>query len=618
MRKQLTERDFPAELKHMSMEDMELLAVEIRDFLISNISKTGGHLSSNLGVVELSIALHACFNTPKDQIVWDVGHQSYVHKILTGRVGQFETLRKMGGMSGFPKRKESIFDVYDTGHASTSISVISGMAAARDLKGEDFETVAVIGDGALTGGLAYEGLNNLGASKSKAIVILNDNNMSIGKSTGGLSKHLGKLRVSKGYYSFKREMGKVLDGLPLLGKNIHSGLGKVRDILKYTMVNGIMFEELGFTYLGPIDGHNIPVLIENLEWAKAADGPVLLHIITKKGKGYRNAERLPDRFHGTGPFDPATGANLHPTGRTTYSEIFGRKLTELAERDSRIVAVSAAMINGTGLETFSKKFPERIFDVGIAEEHAVTFGGGLASQGMKPVIGVYSTFLQRAYDQICVDVCLQNHPVVFAVDRAGNVGADGETHHGIFDISYMSHLPNLTILAPRDGWQLEEMMEYAFSLDSPCAIRYPRGEARPLSYPIVPLSQGAQILREGKDVEIWAPGNMLRVGAEVADKLQKLGYDAGLVDPRFIKPIDEIKLKEGARRTRRIVTLEDNVEIGGFGQQVSSLLANENLSVYVIAWPDKFLEHGSVDDVYEKHGMDVETLTERIREWIEG
>lgn len=618
MRKQLTERNFPQELKTMSIREMELLAVEIRDFLISNISKTGGHLASNLGVVELSIALHGCFDTPKDKIVWDVGHQSYVHKILTGRADRFESLRKMGGLSGFPKRQESDYDTYDTGHASTSISAVLGMAVARDLSGGDFETVAVIGDGAMTGGLAYEGLNNLGATKTKAIVVLNDNNMSIGESTGGLANHLSKLRVSKGYYSLKKELGKILDDIPLVGKRIHDGFGKARDILKYTIVNGIMFEELGFTYLGPIDGHNIPVLMENMEWAKAADGPVLLHIITKKGKGYRNAELLPDRFHGTGPFDPATGTNLNPSGRPTYSEVFGKKLVELAETDDRIVAITAAMVDGTGLEEFSRKFPHRIFDVGIAEEHAVTFCGGLASQGMRPVISVYSTFLQRAYDQIIIDVCLQNLPVIFAIDRAGNVGADGETHHGIFDVSYLSHIPNLTILAPRDGKELERMMEYALTLDSPCAVRYPRGESGESSYPAVPLAHGAQIIREGKDLEIWALGNMVKTGGQAMENLQALGYDVGLVDPRLIKPIDKKSLMESARRTKRIVTLEDNVRIGGFGDQVAAILGNSDVQVEVIAWPDRFIEHGSAGDLYSKYGLDATTLTERIREWIEG
>lgn len=618
MRKQLTECDFPKELKKMNLREMELLAVEIRDFLISNISKTGGHLASNLGVVELSIALHACFDAPKDKIVWDVGHQSYIHKILTGRACQFETLRQMGGISGFPKKNESEYDTFDTGHASTSISVVAGMAAARDLKDEEFETVAVIGDGAMTGGLSYEGLNNLGASKSKAIVILNDNNMSIGASTGGLSKHLGKLRVSKGYYSMKKELGKFMDEIPFVGKSIHSGFGKARDIIKYTIVNGIMFEELGFTYLGPIDGHNIKVLMENIEWAKAADGPVLLHVITKKGKGYRNAELLPDRFHGTGPFDPATGANLHPSGMPTYSEVFGKKLMELAEEDDRIVAISAAMVDGTGLEDFSKKYPKRIFDVGIAEEHGVTFAGGLASQGMKPAVTIYSTFLQRAYDQILVDVCLQNLPVVFFIDRAGNVGADGETHHGVFDVSYLSHIPNLTIMAPRDGGELEQMMDYAFSLNSPCAIRYPRGENGNLPYMRAPLTEGAQVIQEGKTLEIWALGNMVGVAGRVMSRLREMGYDVGLVDGRFIKPIDEDSLLASMSRTKRIVTLEDNVKIGGFGDQIASLLVNEDVHVDVIAWPDRFLEHGSAGEIYEKYGMDEDSLTERIRGWIEG
>jgi len=619
MSKKLTEYNFPEDLKEMDMDQLSLLSYEIRDFLINSISKTGGHLASNLGVVELSIALHRSFDSPRDKIIWDVGHQSYVHKILTGRAAGFETLRQDGGMSGFPKSSESPHDTFNTGHSSDSISLATGLAKARDMNGEDYRIVAVIGDGAMTGGLAYEGLNNLGDSGSDALVILNDNGMSISKSTGGLSKHLNKLRVSKRYYSLKKTMKSASKKIPGIGDSIYTGMEKVRDSLKYVLVDGVIFEELGFTYIGPIDGHNIPELLENLKIAKSASGPVLLHIITEKGKGYKNAELHPSHFHGTGPFDPTTGKPSDPSNIPTYSDVFGRKMIEMAENDSRIVAVSAAMINGTGLEPFARVFPERTFDVGIAEGHGVTFAAGLAAGGARPVVAIYSTFLQRAYDNILIDVCLHDLPVVFAVDRAGNVGADGETHHGIFDLSYLSHMPNMTVLAPRDGRELEDMLEYAFSLGRPCAVRYPRGTDGDLEMERTPISEGAQTFSRGTDAEIWAVGNMTETALKVCESLGEKGIDAGVTNVRIVKPLDEKKLLASAAGTKHIITLEDNSVSGGFGERASAFLleAGMNTKVMLAGWPEKFIEHGSRAHLLEKYGLDPDSLTERICDFIE-
>lgn len=618
MRKKLTEYNFPEDLKLMSTKELELLSVEIREFLIDHISDTGGHLASNLGIVELTVALHAMFSLPEDKIVWDVGHQAYVHKILTGRAHLFHTLRKLDGLSGFPKITESSCDCFNTGHASTSISAVTGMAMARDIKGEHYDTVAVIGDGSLTGGMAYEGLNNLGVSNSKAIIILNDNDMSIDESTGALSRHLNKLRVSSNYYAFKKKVNTAMTKVPLVGKSIRHGMAKIRDSLKYVLVDGIMFEELGFTYLGPIDGHDIKSLLENIELARAADGPVVLHIITKKGKGYKVAEKNPNRFHGTGPFDATTGAPKNTAGAPTYSQVFGNALTALGHKDQRVVAVSAAMISGTGLDLFQASFPGRTFDVGIAEAHCVTFAAGLASQGMKPVVCIYSTFLQRAYDQILLDVCLQNLPVIFAIDRAGNVGADGETHHGIFDISFLSHMPNLNIFAPKDGEELVEMLSYASDLERPCAIRYPRGENIELGFPKAPICQGPQQLISGTDGEIWAVGNMVEVAKKACAMLKNRGIDIGLVDQRIIKPLNEEDIRARGERAKYIFTLEDNVRTGGYGQRISEILGNTSTRTEIISWPDNFLEQGSNEDLFRKYKLDVKGVTERICALIEG
>lgn len=620
MRKKLTEYDFPNDLKNMDINELELLSYDIRDFLISNISCTGGHLASNLGAVELSIALHMVFESPSDKIVWDVGHQSYIHKILTGRADKFCTLRKTGGLSGFPRISESPHDIFSTGHGSNSISLVTGLAKARDLNGEKYNTVAVIGDGALSGGLAYEGLNNLGDSGAKAIVILNDNGMSISKSTGGVSKHLSKLRVSKGYYSLKRNVKKASKKIPGIGDNIYSGMEKLRDSLKYVIVNGVIFEEMGFTYIGPLDGHNIEELSMHMELAKNAQGPVLLHLITEKGKGYRNAEVYPGRYHGTGPFDPETGAAVNSSDIPTYSDVFGKKLVELASDDDRIVAVSAAMTEGTGLSEFCSRFPDRTFDVGMAEEHAVSFAAGLAKGGARPFVAIYSTFLQRAYDQIITDVCLQGLPVIFAADRAGNVGADGETHHGMFDISYFSHMPGMTVMAPADGRELEQMMDHALTLATPCVIRYPRGENGDILKERIPLYRGSQIISQGKDAEIWALGSMVKTALEAAEILKKKGIDTGVANVRFVSPADEEKIISSAKKTKHIITLEDNIIKGGFGEKAAALLMKNNIKTKMInmGWPDKFIEHGSAFELYKKYRLDAAGTAERISDLIEG
>lgn len=614
MKRNLAEYNFPEDLKNMSGEELELLSYAIRDFLVDKISLTGGHLASNLGVVELTIALHRFYDCPKDKIIWDVGHQSYVHKILTGRANRFDTLRQTGGMSGFPKSGESEYDAYDTGHSSTSLSAAAGMAAARDIKNEDYNVVAVIGDGSLTGGMAYEALNNIGASKSKVIVILNDNGMSISRNIGGISKHLGKLRTSNKYLDAKKNIKENISRIPAVGEGLAKGLSGAKDWLKYALLSGgVMFEELGFTYLGPIDGNDIPSVLGILEQAQNVRGPVFIHVMTKKGKGYRNAELNPNKYHGIGPFDPETGAEKFPAG-VTSSKVMGETLVKLADDDDRIVAITAAMGTATGLAEFAEKYPKRYFDVGIAEAHAVTFAAGLAKSGMKPLVAIYSSFLQRAYDQIVEDVCLQNLPVVFAIDRAGLVGADGETHHGLLDISYLSSIPNLTILSPSDGNDLKAMLSYAFSLNSPVAIRYPRGncdydENREETF------NGRNVrLSSGKDVDIWAVGSMLKRAEKAKELLELRGIHAGVVSVRTIKPIDMSVISSNCRN---IVTIEDGTALGGFGEKLSALVP-ASIKVTNFGWPDKFIEHGSCDDLYKLYKLDGESIAERISDRFEG
>lgn len=617
MSKKLTEYEFPADLKSMSEKELELLTYAIRDFLIDKVSKTGGHLASNLGIVELSIALHRVFDSPRDKIIWDVGHQSYVHKILTGRSKDFDNLRKMDGMSGFPKGKESDHDIFDTGHSSTSISVAAGMAAARDLKKENHEVIAVIGDGSLTGGMAYEAMNNLGASRSKAIVILNDNGMSISQNIGGVSQHLSKLRTSEEYRHAKKAIKTTLKHIPIIGKELSSGIGYAKDRLKYALISGgVIFEELGFTYLGPIDGHNLHELIETLEHARSIDGPILIHVITKKGKGYRIAEANPDKFHGIGPFDPEAGT-VCQSSDMTYSKVFGHTLAELAKTDSQIVAISAAMCEATGLGSFASRFPRRFFDVGIAEAHAVTFAAGLAKAGMRPVVAIYSSFLQRAYDQIIEDVCLQKLPVIFAIDRAGIVGADGETHHGIFDLSYLMTIPGMTVLAPADGNQLSAAIKYALTLNGPVAIRYPRGTCVYNAEENHNFDGKNKRLAEGKDIDLWAVGKMRDTALEVRRILSGVGIEAGVVEVSCVKPLSlppEGDVPWPDNHTP-VATMEDNLLHGGFGEHFAACSGAKN--VIRFGWPDRFIEHGDCDSLYRKYGLDPVTIAERIRDHLE-
>lgn len=614
MKRNLTEYDFPGDLKNMNEDELELLTYAIRDFLVEKVSVTGGHLASNLGVVELTIALHRSFDFKKDRLIWDVGHQSYVHKILTGRAKGFDSLRQTGGMSGFPKSRESVYDAYDTGHSSTSLSAAAGMAAARDIRSDDYNVVAVIGDGSLTGGMAYEALNNIGASKSKVIVILNDNGMSISKNIGGVSQHLSKLRTSNKYLNAKKSIKKSLSNIPVIGEGLTSGLSEAKDWLKYAVLSGgVIFEELGFTYLGPVDGHDIPTLLAGLEQTKKVPGPVILHVMTKKGKGYRNAELAPNKFHGIGPFDPDTGAQKNPSG-VTYSKVMGSSILKLAEQDDRIVAIAAAMGTATGLGSFSEKFPRRYFDVGIAEAHAVTFAAGLAKEGMRPLVAIYSSFLQRAYDQIVEDVCIQNLPVVFAVDRAGIVGADGETHHGLLDISYLSSLPNMTVLTPADGNELASMMKYAFSLGTPVAIRYPRGECSFDENYDKEFKGKNERICHGKDVDIWAVGTMLSKAEEARTFLTDMGIDAGIVSVKSVKPLDVSAMSSNCRN---IVTLEDGFELGGYGEKLKTLVpASINVESY--GWPDEFVEHGSCQDLFKLYKLDGKSIAERISGRFEG
>lgn len=624
--KKLTDYNFPEDLKDMSVHDMDMLAVSIRDFLIDKVSATGGHVASNLGVVELTLALHRVFNSPKDKFIWDVGHQSYVHKILTGRADQFDRLRQFQGMSGFPKAHESQHDAYDTGHSSVSISVAAGMAAARDLKGEDNEVIAIIGDGSLTGGLAYEGLNNIGETRSKVIVVLNDNGMSISPNIGSVSQYLGRLRTSKGYLDTKKFIKEHVATIPNVGTSIAKGLATFKNDVKYSMMDhahgGTFFEELGFTYFGPIDGHNIEDLIDVFQRAKGLNEPVLIHVMTKKGKGYRNAENNPGKFHGIGPFDKTTGAVLQKSDNPSWSKLMGNFACQMAEQDDSIVAITAAMGDATGLGSFAEKFPDRFFDVGIAEEHAVIFAAGLAKSGMRPLVAIYSSFLQRAYDQLIEDICLQNLPVVFLVDRAGCVGADGETHHGVFDLSYLSQIPGMTVLTPSNGNQLQAMMEYAVKLGKPCAIRYPRGNTVYNSKIMSTYTDDNLRFANAGAIDIWAVGAMQDCGRKVYEILQSEGLDVGLVDVTKVKPLD---LSEVSDSTRLIVTIEDNVLEGGFGQRMAYAMASKKLpekadrpQVLSFGWPDQFVEHGSVKELQDKYGLTSEKIAERIREEIEG
>ncbi len=600
----------PKDIKNMNIEELEILAEEIREFLVDSISKTGGHLASNLGIVELTLAMFKVFDFDEDKVIWDVGHQSYIHKILTGRAKDFGTLRQLNGISGFPKVEESKYDFFDTGHSSNSISVVTGMITGRDIKGENHNVIGVIGDGSLTGGMAYEGLNNLGAMKKHGIIILNDNGMSIGANTGSINNHLTKLRTSKGYTKFKHNMRDALIKIPKVGNRIYKSLDRLKDTIKAGLVKGIIFEEMGFTYLGPIAGHDLKKLIKTLELAKDSDEPVLVHVSTIKGKGYSFAEINPDKFHGTGPFDVKTGEVLQKSEKISYSNVAGNKITELAKKDKNIVVVSAAMVEGTGLTSFQKEFPKRTFDVGIAEQHAITFAAGIAKEGAKPFVAIYSSFLQRAYDQIIMDVALQNVPVVICIDRAGCVGADGETHHGIYDLSFLSHIPNLTVLTPSSKEGLEEALEKASKAKGPVAIRYPRGNA--ISDEVLETS------KKKKDVSILAVGTMLEKAKVAKELLKEEGVNACVYKVEQIKPLVQEEIFTAAAGAKLIVTVEDNVIIGGFGQQVCQLFRKENNTAKVInlGWGDEFVCHGTQEELMRLHGLDGAGIKDKIMKEI--
>jgi 1-deoxy-D-xylulose-5-phosphate synthase len=605
----------PKDLVKMSISELEELSSDIRAFLIDKVSKTGGHLASNLGVVELTISLYNVFNFEQDKLIWDVGHQAYVHKILTGRKDKFDTLRKYEGISGFPKKEESPYDMFETGHSSTSVSAALGMARARDLKGEDYNVVAVIGDGALTGGMALEALNDAGYRKTKIIIVLNDNQMSIAKNVGGLSTYLSKLRIDPNYNKLKNEFNSTMEK-SYIGKTVVNSINKLKDSIKQIIVPGMLFEDMGIKYLGPIDGHNIKEMSKVLSMAKNIDGPVIIHSVTQKGKGYDFAEKNPNKFHGVGPFNCDSGEVCFTTGET-YSSAFGEEIVKLGESDSRIIAITAAMTDGTGLTKFAQKFSERFFDVGIAEQHAVTLAAGMASRGLKPVFAVYSTFLQRAYDQILHDVCIQKLPVIFAIDRAGIVGEDGETHQGVFDLSYLSHMPNMTIMAPKSVDELREMLRWAAKQNYPIAIRYPRGGDLSGSNlaALRDFTKGKwELLCEEGNTVIIGTGRMVSHAVLAREKLKSMGVGVSIVNACFVKPIDTELIEYLVEKDYNIVTLEDNVLQGGLGsmvlQQVNAL--NKKVKVQNLGFSDDFITHGSVDILYRLYGLDVDGIVEKI------
>ncbi|MCR4786091.1 MAG: 1-deoxy-D-xylulose-5-phosphate synthase [Lachnospiraceae bacterium] len=607
----------PNDIKKIPKEELPRLAGEIREFLIEKVSRTGGHLGSNLGVVELTMALHRQLNLPKDKIVFDVGHQSYIHKLLTGRKEGFDTLRQYGGMSGFPKRGESDCDAFDTGHSSTSISVGLGLVKARDLKKENYTVVTVIGDGALTGGLAYEGLNNAAKLRTNYIIILNDNAMSISENVGGMSKYLQSIRTAVGYQNFKSGLEVFLKkSMPRRGEKVVDTLKRVKSSMKQLIVPGMLFEDMGITYLGPVDGHDITAMEKAIKEAKNIKHTVIIHVCTKKGKGYAPAERHPARFHGTGPFEIETGLPKENTGKASYTDVFSTVMIKLAARNDEVVAITAAMPDGTGLKRFRNIYPDRFVDVGIAEGHAVTFAGGLAAGGMKPIVAIYSSFLQRAYDEMLHDVCIGNLHVVFAIDRAGLVGADGETHQGIFDLSYLSSMPNMTVMAPKNKWELSDMMKYAVAMDSPVAVRYPRATAYcGLEDHREEIDYGrSEVIYEGREIALFAVGSMVETAEKVRDLLGERGYEVTLVNARFVKPIDEDLLLKISESHRLIVTMEENVVSGGYGEHVTEFAAVSDLraEILCVAIPDEFVPHGAPSILREKLGLDPESIVGRI------
>jgi len=606
----------PQDLKKLTIAEMNELAKEIRQLLIESVAQCGGHLAANLGVVELTIALHFVYDTPADKIIWDVGHQSYVHKILTGRQNRMSTLRQYGGISGFPKAEESPHDAYNTGHSSTSISAALGMALARDIQNQHYSVIAVTGDGALTGGMTYEALNHAGNEGQDLTVILNDNEMSISKNVGAMSSYLNRLRTDPSYARTKDEIEGILSRIPGIGPNLARAAGRFKDTVKYLMVPGIWFEELGFTYIGPINGHNLEELTTVLANVRKMKGPVLVHVITQKGRGYQPALNDPDLFHGIGPFDIDTGKTARKL-LPSYTEIFGEFMVDKGREDDRVVAITAAMASGTGLKHFARKFPERFFDVGICEQHAVTMAAGMARAGLKPVVCIYSTFLQRAYDQILHDVALQRLPVIFAIDRAGLVGEDGPTHHGVFDLAYLRNIPNFTIMAPADENEFLDMLNTAFSIDGPVAIRYPRGVGAGVKIEEQRhcLEVGkARILREGKDLGVLAIGRTVEMAKDLVAILSGYGIEATLLDARFVKPLDADMIQSLAQCQERLVTIEDNCLQGGFGSAVVELLADHNIHTDIIRLgiPDEFVEQGKVDLLFHYLNLDPESMAETI------
>ena len=608
----------PNDIKKLSPQELEKLPRAIREFLVKNISKTGGHLASNLGVVELTMALHLSLDLPKDKIIWDVGHQSYTHKILTGRKEGFNDLRKYGGMSGFPKRKESECDAFDTGHSSTSISAGLGYVQGRDIQNEHYRVVSVIGDGALTGGMAYEALNNAANLKKNFIIVLNDNNMSISQNVGGMSTYLDSIRTANVYTGLKNGVENTLNKIPIAGHKIVGQIRRTKSSIKQLLVPGMFFEDMGITYLGPVDGHDMKALMRAISEAKKVQGAVLIHALTTKGKGYRPAEESPAKFHGTGPFEIITGKSVASSETESYTSVFGRILCKEAVVNPKVIAITAAMVDGTGLSEFSERFPKRFFDVGIAEEHGVTFAAGLAASGMTPVIALYSSFLQRAYDQVIHDVCLQNLPVVFAIDRAGLVGNDGETHQGVFDISFLSHIPNMTVMAPKNRWELEQMLPYAIHLQQPVALRYPRGTVS-VNYENyqTPIRYGkSEVLYEEEQIAIIAVGHMMDIAGEVRNALKEIGYACSLINARFIKPIDEEMLELVNREHKLLVTIEENILAGGYGNHVRNAVDNRNLKLKVVNMgiDDIYVEHGGIKELRNEVLLDKEALVARIVE----
>ena len=616
----LSQIESPKDLQGLDISQLTVLSQEIRDFLIHSISQTGGHLASNLGVVELTLALHAVFDVPLDKIIWDVGHQSYIHKILTGRAKDFNTLRKLDGLSGFPKSKESPCDAFDTGHSSTAISAALGFCAARDLQGGSHSVIAVVGDGSMTGGLVYEGLNNAGRSNTDLLVVLNDNQMSISKNVGAVSRHLSDIRSAPFYTRAKRDVRKFLTGLPFLAKWIE----KTKDTIKFMLIPGVLFEELGFQYFGPVDGHDLEALIRMLQKLRKIKGPVLLHVVTKKGKGFSHAEKSPWDYHGVESFDPNTGEPNTVSAGTSYTDVFSEALLGLAEHQSNLVAVTAAMSDNTGLNGFQKTYPKRFYDVGIAEAHAVTFAAGMAKAGAIPVVAVYSSFLQRAYDQILHDVCVQNLHVIFAVDRAGLVGPDGETHQGLFDLSFLAHMPNMTIMAPKNKTELSDMLKYGvMEHNGPVAIRYPRGVAtNVLSDKRTTILLGcAETIEKGENIAIVSVGSMIEIALLAVESLKNQGYKPSLYNARFVKPLD-YKLAKQLQDYSYVFILEDNVYTGGYGERLWALMGNENSTTLpffkVFAFPDKFIEHGSREELFKRYALDSTGVVAKMLENLKG